>query len=311
MGRTAHREGCDVTHYDRSSSWRAWHVSARFLSGWRSRGAGQWCRPTAGKKPGTDVPGSPRRRGRLARLLPCLALLALPALALAQDAPKPPDKPPYETRADHDPDGTGKFYLGREIAQVMGFQGARWLERSEREQEEAPAKLLEALAIKPGETVADFGAGSGYYTLKFASAVGETGKVYAADVQPEMIRLLKKRAGEAKLKTIEPVLCTERDPKLPANSCDLIVMVDVYHELLYPREVAEKLVAALKPGGRLVFVEFRLEDPKVPIKLVHKMSERQVIREMAEFPQLEHLRTVGTLPWQHVVVFAKRAQHAK
>ena len=245
------------------------------------------------------------------RLPLALALLALPALAAGQDAPKEPGKPRYETRDDHDPDGIGKFYLGREIAQVMGFQGAGWLERSEREQEEAPAKLLAALALKPGETVADFGAGSGYYTLKFAQAVGDAGKVYAVDVQPEMIRLLKKRAGDAKLKTIEPVLCTELDPKLPAGSCDLVVMVDVYHELTHPREVAEKLVSALKPGGRLVFVEFRLEDPKVPIKLVHKMSERQVIREMAEFPVLEHTRTVGTLPWQHVVVFTKRAKDAK
>ena len=214
--------------------------------------------------------------------------------------------PRYAEKADHDPEGTGKFYLGREIAPVMGFQGAGWLERPEREDEEKPAKLLDILAIKPGMTVADLGAGSGYYSFRAAKLVGPTGKVLAVDVQPEMIELIRKRAKREGVANVEAVPCTEADPKLAADSCDLIIMVDVYHELNYPFEVGQKLVAALKPGGRLAFVEYRLEDPKVPIKLVHKMSERQVLREMAEFPGLTHAKTAQGLPWQHVVIFTKK-----
>ena len=231
------------------------------------------------------------------RLAPLAALLLV-----AADAPR------YEDRADHDPNGTGRFYLGREVALVMGYQGAGWLDRPERDKEEQPAKLLAALDLKPGQAVADFGAGSGFYTFRLAKAVGDAGTVYAVDVQPEMIDLLKTRAAMEKVPAVKPVQCTETDPKLPPASCDVILMVDVYHELSRPYEVGQKLVAALKPGGRLVFVEFRLEDDKVPIKLVHKMSERQVVREMAEFPDLTHTKTVGTLPWQHVVVFTKAAK---
>ncbi len=233
-----------------------------------------------------------------------LTLLTLGWLALAAPA-GPPAPARYETRADHDADGIGKFYMGREIAHVMGYGAAGWLERPERDKEEAPAKLLAALEIKPGMTVADFGAGSGYHTFRMAKAVGDAGKVLAVDVQAEMVSLVKDRAAKEKVKTVETVKCSDTDPKLAAGSCDLILMVDVYHELSHPYEVAEKLVAALKPGGRLVFVEFRLEDPKVPIKVVHKMSERQVIREMEAFPDVKHTRTVGTLPWQHVVIFTK------
>lgn len=239
-------------------------------------------------------------------LLLGLGLAAGFGMAGAADPPAPGKR--YEMRADHDPDGTGKFYMGREIAHVMGYQAAGWLERPERDKEEEPAKLLKALDLKPGMVVADVGAGSGFHTFRMAPLVGPDGKVYAADVQPEMIALLKARAKKERAANVEPVLCTETDPKLPAASCDLILMVDVYHELSYPFEVAEKLVAALKPGGRLVFVEFRLEDHKVPIKLVHKMSERQVIKEMGAFPELAHTRTIGTLPWQHVVVFTKKGK---
>ena len=197
--------------------------------------------------------------------------------------------------------------MGRQIAHVMGFQGASWLERPERVKEEEPAKLIEALAVRPGMVVADVGAGSGYHAFLMSPLVGETGKVIASDIQPEMLELIKERAKKDGVKNVVTVRGTTTDPQLPAGGVDLILLVDVYHEFSHPYEMAEKLVAALKPGGRLVFVEFRLEDAKVPIKLVHKMSERQVVREMEVFAELEHTRTVGSLPWQHVIIFTKRA----
>lgn len=219
-----------------------------------------------------------------------------------------PPKPRYETREQHDPNGVGKFYMGREIALVMGHRAAGWLERPEREKEEDPAKLLAALDVKPGMVVADLGAGSGYHTFRLAPLVGPTGKVLAVDIQPEMLAIMKEKAKKQNVTNVELVQGTETDPKLPAGGVDLILMVDVYHEFSHPYEMAEKMVTALKPGGRLAFVEFRLEDPKVPIKLVHKMSERQVIKEMEAFPALEHEKTVGTLPWQHIIIFQKKAK---
>lgn len=222
-----------------------------------------------------------------------------------------PKKPKYETRKNHDPDGIGKFYLGREIAWVMGHQAAGWLERPEREKDEDPAKLLKALNLKEGMTVADVGAGSGFHTFRMAKTVGAQGKILAVDIQQEMLDLMETRKKKDKVENVELILGTEKDPKLPAGKVDLILMVDVYHEFAFPFEMAEKLVAALTPGGRLVFVEFRLEDPKVPIKLVHKMSERQVIKEMAEFKELEHKETIKTLPWQHVIVFEKAKAEKK
>ncbi|OWK37946.1 hypothetical protein FRUB_07066 [Fimbriiglobus ruber] len=227
------------------------------------------------------------------------------------DDPKPASKDNpkarYEFKENHDPDGIGKFYLGREIAHVMGFQASGWLERTEREKEEEPGKLLKALEVKEGMVVADVGAGSGFHTFRIAPLVGEKGKVLAVDIQPEMLDLIKQRAKKEKVTNVEPVKSTEADPKLPKESVDLIFMVDVYHELSQPYEMTEKMVASLKPGGRMVFVEFRLEDDKVPIKLVHKMTERQVIREMGPFPEMEHTKTVETLPWQHIIIFTKKA----
>ena len=182
----------------------------------------------------------------------------------------------------------------------MGYQAAGWLDRPEREKEEDPAKLLAALDLKPGMVVADVGAGTGYHSFRMAKVVGDTGKVLAVDVQPEMLKLVEARAKRDKVANVQAVPGEEADPKLPRRSVDLVLMVDVYHEFRRPYEMGDKLVAALKPGGRLAFVEYRAEDPAVPIKAVHKMSERQVIREMAEFPAVRHTRTVGTLPWQHV-----------
>jgi ubiquinone/menaquinone biosynthesis C-methylase UbiE len=201
-------------------------------------------------------------------------------------------------------DGIGKLYMGREIAAVMGWQGAAWLEREERGREERTDLLLDALALKPGMVVADIGAGTGYLSRRIAVAVAPGGKVLAEDVQPEMVAMLRQSAARAGLANVEPSLGTERDVRLPASSVDLAVMVDVYHELAYPREVLASIVRALKPGGRLVFVEYRAEDPRVPIKALHKMGEAQVRRE-AEVLSLHWERTVETLPWQHVVVFRR------
>jgi ubiquinone/menaquinone biosynthesis C-methylase UbiE len=228
-------------------------------------------------------------------------------LSPAQEPPKR-EKPTYEKKADHDPNGIGKFYLGREIAQVMGYQAYTWLERPERVKEEEPAKLMKALDIKADMVVADVGAGSGYHCFLMSPLVGEKGKVIACDIQQEMLDLIIAKAKKQKIANIDTVKGTEKDPKLPANGVDLILMVDVYHEFEFPYEMTEKMVDALKPGGRLVFVEFRLEDEKVPIKLVHKMTERQVVKEMDVFAEMEHTKTVTTLPWQHVIIFTKKEQ---
>ena len=203
------------------------------------------------------------------------------------------------------PDGIGKRYMGREIAGVMGWQGAAWLEREEREKEERTDLLLKALALKPGMTVADIGAGTGYLSRRMAGVLAPDGRVLAVDVQPEMVRMLKRLAQQKGLANILPSLGTETDVKLPASSVDLAIMVDVYHELAFPFEVMESIIWALKPGGQLVFIEYRAEDANVPIKALHKMSEAQVRRE-AEVHALVWDRTVASLPWQHMVVFRKR-----
>jgi ubiquinone/menaquinone biosynthesis C-methylase UbiE len=213
----------------------------------------------------------------------------------------------YEWKSKHDPNGIGKFYMGREIAHVMGHLGASWLERPQREEEEAPSKLIEALNMKEGDVVADIGAGTGYHVFRMAPLVGKTGKIYAVDIQPEMLDMIKAKATKKKVENIELILGKEDDPKLPEEKIDLILMVDVYHEFAYPYEMTEKMIKALKPGGRLVFVEFRKEDEKVLIKEVHKMSEAQVLKEMAEFKELRHIETYKKLPWQHMIFFEKKA----
>ncbi len=238
-----------------------------------------------------------------------LTALALLPLLLAAAPGQPPDKPTppkarYETRKDHDPDGIGKFYMGREIAHVMGYQAADWLERSEREKEEQASRMIEALQLKPGQVIADVGAGSGYHTFRMAKLVGPTGKIYAVDIQPQMLAIIHKRIKAGGTTNVVPVKGTLTDPKLPAEGIDLILLVDVYHEFSHPFEMTESMVKALKPGGRMVFVEFRLEDPKVPIRRLHRMSERQVLKEMAPHP-LRHVHTLGMLPWQHIIVFEK------
>jgi len=239
-----------------------------------------------------------------------LIVMVVPMLAPSLRGEPAKTPPRYEYRDDHDPDGIGKFYLGREIAHVMGHQAASWLERPEREKEERSSLLLKVLPVKPGDVVADIGAGSGYFTFPLAKKVGPNGKVYAVDIQPEMLALIRKRMAERKVANIVPVKGTESDPKIPDDAIDLILLVDVYHEFSQPYEMTRAMVRALKPGGRLVFVEYRLEDSEVPIKLVHKMSQRQVLKEMAPHA-LRHVRTLNDLPWQHIIIFEKKTAKAK
>jgi protein-L-isoaspartate O-methyltransferase len=199
-------------------------------------------------------------------------------------------------------EGTGKVFMGREIAHVMGYQGASWLEREAREKEERTDLLVALLNLKNGMKVADVGAGTGYLSSRMAEKVGSNGLVYAIDVQPEMVGKIKALAK--KYPNIQPVLSKEKAVKLPENSVDLAIMVDVYHELAYPYEMMQSLLHALKPNGQLVLVEYRTEDERVPIKQTHKMSEQQIIKELTVHP-LKWQKTVSDLPWQHIVIFTK------
>lgn len=244
---------------------------------------------------------SPGRAAVRAAFCVALALVLAPAAALAQAGAA---SARYE-RIAASPDGIGKRYMGREIAQVMGWQGAAWLERAEREQEERTDLLLPELRLAPGMAVADIGAGTGYIARRMAPLVGPTGHVWAVDVQPEMIRMLQESARRTGQAQIRPVLGTVDNVKLAAESIDLAIMVDVYHELEFPYEVLASVVRALKPGGRVVFVEYRAEDPLVPIKALHKMSLAQIKREAAPHPLVVE-RSAEPLPWQHIVVFRKR-----
>ena len=223
-----------------------------------------------------------------------------------KDTPKIADKVLYQ-QYPASADGIGKVYLGREIAQVMGYQGAAWLERETRESEERTDILLRALNLKKGMIVADIGAGTGYLSRRMADGVGLQGTIYAVDVQSEMIGKLKNLSKT--YPNIKPVLSAPSDIKLAANSLDMAILVDVYHELEYPYEVAQSIWTALKPGAKLVLVEYRAEDDaknqKVPIKNIHKMTQAQVIKEISVLPFKWH-NTVTSLPWQHVIVFTKQ-----
>lgn len=226
------------------------------------------------------------------------------ARASPETRPAARPRPEYTTRAEHDPEGIGKFYMGREIAHVMGHEAAPWLERRERERQEQAGRMLASLKIRKGDVVADIGAGSGYHTIRLARWVGPKGRVLALDIQQEMLNLIERKLRRERLRNVELVLGEPDDPKLPANSLDLALMVDVYHEFEWPYEMMEHIVAALKPGGRVAFVEYKLEDPRIPIKRLHKMSEAQVLKEMEPFP-LRHVETVRTLPWQQVIILEK------
>ena len=251
------------------------------------------------------------------RPVPCHTALAAFLLFVtafscrADDPAAPPPQPVaepqpvYETRPATR-DGIGKFYMGREIAQVMGHQGAPWLERAEREEEERPQKLVELMALRPTDVVADIGAGTGYFSFRIAPKVPQ-GRVLAVDIQQEMLDLLRDAAAKRGVKNVEPVLGKVDDPNLPAGQVDVALMVDAYHEFDHPREMMEGIVKGLKPGGRVVLVEYRGEDPEVPIKPLHKMTEAQAKKEMAAVG-LRHLKTHPDLPRQHVMVFQKPAK---
>ena len=234
-----------------------------------------------------------------------LILLAL-AFATMQAKVAPQTSAPateYEVRANHDPDGIGKFYLGREIAHVMGQLGANWLERVERIAEERPDDVVKNFKLQTTDVVADIGAGTGYITFRISPLVHQ-GKVFAVDIQPEMLALLETRKKEMKADNVVTVQGTEQDTKLPAASVDLAFMVDAYHEFSYPREMMQSIVKALKPGGRVVLIEYRGEDPAVQIKRVHKMTVAQVRKEL-EAVGLKWKETKNFLPYQHFIVFEK------
>lgn len=210
----------------------------------------------------------------------------------------------YRWNKNHDPDGIGKFFMGREIAQVMGPGGILWLERPERVDEEQPALLIEALQLKGGESVADLGAGSGYHTFMLADAVGPKGTVLAVDIEQKMLDFIRARAAREQRYNVGLVRSSEADPRLPLGRMDLVLLVDVYHELSMPIEVMTNVRAALKPDGRVALVEFRSEDSALMIKPLHKMSEQQIVKEMTALG-FKHLETVNSLPIQHVVIFGK------
>jgi ubiquinone/menaquinone biosynthesis C-methylase UbiE len=198
--------------------------------------------------------------------------------------------------------GWSQTQVRRQPAPVMSVEGADWLTRPQRIQEEDPDRMLSALDIKKGSVVADIGAGVGYHVWRLAEIVGPTGKVIGEDIQDAMIRLLKKNIDDRKLKNVEIVLGTPTDPKLPAKALDLVLMVDVYHEFSEPATMMKHIQNALKPDGRVVLVEFRKEDPRVPIQPLHKMSVEEVRSELEPLG-FKFQRAVEFLPWQHILIF--------
>jgi ubiquinone/menaquinone biosynthesis C-methylase UbiE len=198
-------------------------------------------------------------------------------------------------------DGIGKWYLGREIAHVMGYQGMSWLERDTREKEENTSRLIKNMDIQPEDVIADIGAGSGYHVFKMAP-IASKGKIYAVDIQEEMLAAIRKKKEEKGIDNIELVQGSEKSVNLAANSVDKVLMVDVYHEFNFPYEMIQSIKSALKPNGEIYLIEYRAEDKSVPIKPLHKMSEAQAVKEMqaAGFTLKEN---ISNLPWQHCLVF--------
>lgn len=200
-------------------------------------------------------------------------------------------------------------YMGRTIAQTMHFTGAPWLTRDSRQREEDCETMLRELGLEQGMTVVDMGCGNGFYTLQIARQVGSDGRVQAVDIQQEMLRLLEERADDADLENIELILGTPIDPQLEPNSVDRILCVDVYHEFAYPEQMLAAMRSALKRDGSVVLVEFREEDPEVPIKPLHKMSKRQIAKEM-EANGFRLVREFDGLPWQHMMFYGRAAQNS-
>ena len=210
----------------------------------------------------------------------------------------------YETAPPRDPNGIGTYYMGRQIAHVMGHEGSDWLERSGRQQEEGTDLLIKELKLKPTDVVADIGAGTGFFSFQLAKRVPK-GQVLAVDIQPEMIALLQANKRKFNAPNVRPVLGNTTNPALPADSVDLVLIVDAYHEFDHPREMGRAIRRALRPGtGRLALVEYRAEDPNVPIKRIHKMSIGQARKEMAAVG-LVLTDSIETLPQQHLLLFRK------
>jgi SAM-dependent methyltransferase len=246
---------------------------------------------------------------RLIRLLLSLALPLCLVACTADEGEGGP--PPVEIGQGQEAPGTdlalpppADTFMGRQIAQTMHWRGADWLLRETREDEENAGQMLDALGLEPGMAVCDLGCGNGYHTLRIAERVGPSGKVYAVDLQPQMLSMLRRRAEKAGLDNIERIVGTVADPRLPPESCDLVLLVDVYHELSYPDLMLAAIHRALRPGGRVALVEFRAEDPDVPIKPLHKMSKAQIRHEW----EANGFKVVGEyddLPWQHLVFLGR------
>lgn len=243
------------------------------------------------------------RRATSPPLSTLAAALILAAAALGQD-PSSAGPSRYTAKVPSR-DGTGKVYMGRETAQVVGHGAVRWLERPEREREELPREVIRNLDLKPSDVVADIGAGSGYFTFRIAPAVPE-GRVIAVDIQQEMLDFIEGRKREAGIANVETLLGRIDDTKLPEGQVDAALMVDAYHEFSHPWEMMVSVVRGLKPGGRLILIEYRGEDPTVAIKPLHKMTQRQAIAEMKAVG-LEHVETRNFLPSQHFMIFRKPA----
>lgn len=241
------------------------------------------------------------------RCLWCSALFlasagwAFSSSSFGQEPERPASKRAVEEETRPIPPARSK-YMGRTIAQTMSYHGAPWLVRDNREEEERPSEVMAQLELKPGMTVCDLGCGNGFYTLLMAPQVAPEGKVLAVDIQQEMLHLLQLRSQSQGIDNVEPVLGTIVDPRLPEGEVDLVLMVDVYHEFSHPEQMLAALRASLAPGGLIALLEYREEDPNVPIKPLHKMSKRQIMKEYRA-NGFKLARQFDGLPWQHLMFF--------
>ena len=235
---------------------------------------------------------------KLSLFLPFVLTLTI----FAQDNLEKPAQKTY-TYGQASRDGIGKFYMGREISKVMGHLGASWLERPKREQEERTDLLVKGLNLNPSDTVADIGAGSGYFSFRMAKLVPQ-GQVFAVDISPQMIGIVRSKMAQEEVNNVVPVQSTIKQTKLPPNSVDAALIVDAYHEFSHPLEMATSILTSLKPGGKLILIEYRMEDPSVPIKLLHKMTEKQAKAEMKN-AGFKWEKTLTMLPQQHFMIFRK------